>query len=337
MKIRLSDLRVAYQDQPVLHGIDLEIAGDSTLAIVGPSGGGKSTLLMAIAGVVPLGAGEIRIGEHEVTHTAPHRRDVSMMFQGETLYPHLTIRNGIACTLRGNDSDDRVREAADRFGVGELLGRYPHQISGGQRRRCGLARMAAQGRRVRLFDEPLSGLDQPLADEMARDLAIWNRQSPGTTIIVTHQMRHALRLADQIAVLADGRVLQCGAADQLRRDPGHRSVAAHTSPSPFQLVEPTATSTWDLPESVPRDGSVQIGFSAADGRPAIGSSKPGDLLICPSSVRKLADGWAELIVDGQVILASAGESDRWWVSRENWFRFDRVSGDRIRDEPSGPA
>jgi ABC-type sugar transport system ATPase subunit len=340
--LKLIGLTAGYEGKTAIDSIDLEIPFGSLVAIVGPSGGGKSTLLKSIAGVMPITSGEILLGDQSLHRIAPHQRQASMMFQGETLYPHLTVGKAIAYGLRGRDSQRLARDAASRFDALEFLDRYPHQLSGGQRRRCGLARAIAQGRRLRLFDEPFSELDQPLADQLAIDLRHWHLDQPGITIFVTHQVRHALRIADRIAVMEGGKVLQFDSPSQLQRCPTHLSVAMYASDEPFQTLQWQSSVGSNDGFSIPNAWAEKfsglpratIGFKASDCRPGNDNDEPESLLFRSLSTTTLPDGTVELQTNCGRCLANPAQAitadlTQWSIALSDVHLFDTETGVRI--------
>jgi ABC-type Fe3+/spermidine/putrescine transport system ATPase subunit len=339
--LKLIGLTAGYEGKTAIDCVDLEIPFGSLVAIVGPSGGGKSTLLKSIAGVMPITSGEILLGDQSIHQIAPHQRQVSMMFQGETLYPHLTVGKTIAYGLRGRDNQRLAYDAASRFDALEFLDRYPHQLSGGQRRRCGLARAIAQQRRLRLFDEPFSELDQPLADRLAIDLRHWHRDQPGITIFVTHQVRHALRIADRIAVMEGGKILQFDPPSQLQRCPSHLSVAMYASDEPFQTLHwqsSVGSNSFSIPnawaEKISGLTRATIGFKVSDCRPGNDSDESESVRFGSLATTALPDGTVELQTNLGRCLANPGraftaDSNQWSIALSKVHLFDIETGLRI--------
>jgi len=179
--------------------------------LVGPSGCGKSTLLRTIAGLEIPDAGEVRIGEREVTRLPPRERDVAMVFQSYALYPHLTVRQNLSFGLKLRKTPAaRVSEVASMLGLDELLDRYPRQMSGGQRQRVAMGRAIARRPALFLFDEPLSNLDAALRAEVRIEIKKLHQSLGSTMIYVTHDQVEAMTLADRLVVLNAGEVEQCG-------------------------------------------------------------------------------------------------------------------------------
>ena len=216
---------------PALQDFTLEVADGEFLVLLGPSGCGKTTALRCIAGLEEPTTGEIRIGARDVTHLPPGERDVAMVFQNYALYPHLSVRENIAFPLEmrrtaAAEVVRRVREAADRLGLGDLLDRRPGELSGGQRQRVALGRAIVRQPQVFLFDEPLSNLDARLRVEMRAELLTLHRDLQATMIFVTHDQIEAMTMGQRIAVLHEGRLRQVGAPADVYRAPADAFVAA---------------------------------------------------------------------------------------------------------------
>ena len=228
--ITLKNLKKNYGKQTVLHGIDLEIRDGEFVALVGPSGCGKSTLLRLIAGLEDIGGGEIRVGERLVNDVAPRDRDIAMVFQNYALYPHMSVAENLAFSLRLQKVDARdvlrqVEEVAATLGIGQLLDRRPGQLSGGQRQRVAMGRAILRRPRAFLFDEPLSNLDAKLRVQMRTEIKALHQRLGTTTVYVTHDQVEAMTMADRIVVLKDGVIEQQGTPLELYDRPRNAFVA----------------------------------------------------------------------------------------------------------------
>src|SRR5499427_7957372 len=162
--VAIRDVRKAFGNAHVIHGVDISIRDGQFVVLVGPSGCGKSTLLRMIAGLENITAGEIRIGDRVVNNVPPKERDIAMVFQNYALYPHMTVADNMSFSLRLRggpkpEIDTRVTRAAEILGLTALLHRFPRQLSGGQRQRVAMGRAIVRDPQVFLFDEPLSNLD----------------------------------------------------------------------------------------------------------------------------------------------------------------------------------
>jgi sn-glycerol 3-phosphate transport system ATP-binding protein/multiple sugar transport system ATP-binding protein len=229
--LTLRDIRKKLGGNPILRGIDLDVADGSLVVLVGPSGCGKSTLLRTIAGLETPDSGTIRIGERDVTRLPPRDRDVAMVFQSYALYPHLDVRSNLAfgLKLRGEDPTviaARVDEVAKMLGLEKLLDRYPRQMSGGQRQRVAMGRAIARRPSLFLFDEPLSNLDAALRAEVRVEIKRLHHELKATMIYVTHDQVEAMTLADQLVVLRAGEIEQAGPPLEVYHRPASRFVAS---------------------------------------------------------------------------------------------------------------
>ncbi len=214
----------------VIHGVDIDIADGEFVALVGPSGCGKSTLLRMIAGLEAISGGEIAIGGRVVNDLLPKARDIAMVFQNYALYPHMTVRQNMAFSMRLRraskaEIEQRVSDAARILGLEALLDRHPRQLSGGQRQRVAMGRAIVRDPKVFLFDEPLSNLDAKLRVQMRAEIRLLHRRLNTTTVYVTHDQVEAMTMADKIVVLRDGRVEQAGAPLDLYDAPANQFVA----------------------------------------------------------------------------------------------------------------
>ncbi|HEY8626435.1 MAG TPA: ABC transporter ATP-binding protein [Solirubrobacteraceae bacterium] len=226
------DLRCAtkrFGETVVLTGVDLSVPTGSITAVLGASGSGKTTLLRLIAGFEQLDAGSLMIGDRILDDgrraVAPQHRGVGYVPQEGALFPHLTVTGNIAFGLSRAERG-KVKELLELTGLAGLHKRYPHELSGGQQQRVALARALAVSPDVVLLDEPFSALDAPLRADLRRDVARILAETGTTTVLVTHDQDEALGLADQIALLADGRVLAAAAPRALYRDPPDAGTAA---------------------------------------------------------------------------------------------------------------
>ncbi|HEY9459732.1 MAG TPA: sn-glycerol-3-phosphate ABC transporter ATP-binding protein UgpC, partial [Paralcaligenes sp.] len=228
--VEIKNVTKSFGAQQVLHGVDLDIHDGEFVALVGPSGCGKSTLLRMIAGLEDISGGEIVIGGVTVNHLAPKDRDIAMVFQNYALYPHMTVRENMAFSLkrRKTPMDEihrRVSLAADILGMGPYLDRHPRQLSGGQRQRVAMGRAIVRNPNVFLFDEPLSNLDAKLRVNMRAEIKALHQRLRTTSVYVTHDQVEAMTMADRIVVLSGGRVEQVGTPLSLYDRPANRFVA----------------------------------------------------------------------------------------------------------------
>jgi multiple sugar transport system ATP-binding protein len=214
----------------VLHEMDLAVAAGEFLVLVGPSGCGKSTLLRLIAGLEEVSSGEIRIGGKRVNELLPRERDIAMVFQSYALYPHMSVTDNMAYSLRlrGKSREEiqvAVDAAAVKLGLEALLKRKPKALSGGQRQRVAMGRAIVRHPGAFLFDEPLSNLDARLREHMRAEIKKLHRELGATSIYVTHDQIEAMTLADRIVAMNAGQVQQVGSPLALYDRPVNLFVA----------------------------------------------------------------------------------------------------------------
>jgi iron(III) transport system ATP-binding protein len=219
----VAGLEKRFGAQPVLQGVDLRVQAGTITAILGPSGSGKTTLLRLLAGLARPDSGSVTIGGTVVDgpgrHVPPESRRVGYVPQEGSLFPHLDVRANVGFGLPRARRRQRVAELLDLTGLGDLAHRYPHQMSGGQQQRVALARALAPDPSLVLLDEPFSSLDAALRTSVRLEVDRILRQAGTTTVMVTHDQDEALAMADQVAVLRDGRVAQAGHPEEVYCQP----------------------------------------------------------------------------------------------------------------------
>ncbi|MGQ0333663.1 ABC transporter ATP-binding protein [Halomonas elongata] len=226
----------------VLEEVSLAIDSGEFLILVGPSGCGKSTLMNAIAGLEPVTSGRIKVGGDDITWRTPAERDIAMVFQSYALYPSMTVHGNIAFGLEMRkvpkaERDAAVERVADLLQISHLLNRKPSQLSGGQRQRVAMGRALAREPQIYLFDEPLSNLDAKLRVEMRTEIKKLHQRLGTTIVYVTHDQIEAMTLADSIAVMRDGRILQLGTPDEVYNDPVDKYVAGFMGSPSMNFIE----------------------------------------------------------------------------------------------------
>jgi multiple sugar transport system ATP-binding protein len=228
--VDLKDVRKSFGRVEVVHGVNISIDDGEFVVLVGPSGCGKSTLLRMVAGLEEISSGEIRIGPNVVNNVPPKARDIAMVFQNYALYPHMTVFDNMAFSMklagRGKEETHaRVDKAAKILGLTEYLERYPRQLSGGQRQRVAMGRAIVRDPQVFLFDEPLSNLDAKLRVQMRTEIKELHLRLKTTSVYVTHDQIEAMTMADKIVVMNGGNVEQIGSPLDLYDDPANLFVA----------------------------------------------------------------------------------------------------------------
>ena len=228
--ITIRNLVKRYGGYTVIPDLNLEIADHEFVVFVGPSGCGKSTLLRIIAGLEPITAGELFIGQDRVNGVPAARRDIAMVFQDYALYPHMRVYDNMsfALELRGlpkAEIDERVKRAAALLHIEPYLDRRPKELSGGQRQRVAMGRAIVRNPKVFLFDEPLSNLDAKLRAQVRAEIKALSQQLKTTMVFVTHDQVEAMTMADRIVVLKSGTVQQYDTPEAVYERPANQFVA----------------------------------------------------------------------------------------------------------------
>jgi iron(III) transport system ATP-binding protein len=230
ISIQVQQLTKRFGEVAALQGLDLRIEPGELFFLLGPSGCGKTTLLRTLAGFYLPDEGRVQFGDEDVTRLQPHKRNTGMMFQSYALWPHMTVAENVAFGLeqRKVPADERKRRVAEALAsvhMEDYAERSPNQLSGGQQQRVALARALVIRPRCLLLDEPLSNLDAKLRLEMRSEIRRVCREFKLTTVYVTHDQKEALSIADRMAILDRGRILQVGSPRAVYRRPVSRLVA----------------------------------------------------------------------------------------------------------------
>jgi iron(III) transport system ATP-binding protein len=228
--LELRRLGHRYGAQPTFSGIDLTLAPGTVCCLLGPSGCGKTTVLRCIGGFERVSEGEVRIDGQVVgsptAHTPPEHRRIGMVFQDYALFPHLTVLRNVGFGVADKRAaNDRAMELLHTVGLASAAERYPHELSGGQQQRVALARALAPRPRLLLLDEPFSNLDVELREQLAGEVRAILKAAGTTAVFVTHDQNEAFAMADEIAVLHQGRIQQIAGAYELYHRPNSRFVA----------------------------------------------------------------------------------------------------------------
>jgi multiple sugar transport system ATP-binding protein len=240
--VEIGNVVKRYGALEVVHGVSATIGDGEFVVLVGPSGCGKSTLLRMIAGLEEISGGTIAIGNEIVNDVAPKDRNIAMVFQNYALYPHMTVAENMAFSLRlarvpKDEQRRKVDEAAAILGLEKLLDRYPGQLSGGQRQRVAMGRAIVRKPEVFLFDEPLSNLDAKLRVQMRAEIKALHQRLKTTTVYVTHDQIEAMTMADRIVVMRDGNIEQVGTPLDLYDQPQSVFVASFIGSPAMNLIE----------------------------------------------------------------------------------------------------
>ena len=228
--IKVKNLVKTYGDVYALKNVDLEIADGEYFVLLGPSGGGKTTLLRSIGGFIRPDSGTVEIKGKNVDNLPPDKRPTSMVFQGFALFPHMTVKEniGYGLKLRSIDKDiisEKVAKMMDLVGLSGLSDRKPHELSGGQQQRVQLARALILENDVLLLDEPLSALDAQLRKDMCIELKRLQKTVGISFVHVTHNQEEAMSVADRIAIIADGEMVEQGTPKEIYSNPKKKFTA----------------------------------------------------------------------------------------------------------------
>jgi iron(III) transport system ATP-binding protein len=226
--VRVIGLRRRLGDKSVLDGVDLAVGAGELVTLVGPSGCGKTTLLRVIAGLESLESGSVHLAGRDVTDVPPEKRRVGLVFQDNALFAHLRVDRNIAFGLRHlprAQRAERVHEMIRLVKLEHLARRWPHQLSGGEQQRVALARALAPSPDVVLLDEPFGALDEVLREELGWEVKAILAQRNTGAILVTHDRHEAITLGDRVAVMDEGKILQCAAPRVAYDQPATRFVA----------------------------------------------------------------------------------------------------------------
>jgi multiple sugar transport system ATP-binding protein len=331
--VTLNGVRKAFGSTRVVHGVDIQIRDGEFCVLVGPSGCGKSTLLRMIAGLEEITGGEIRIGDRVVNNVAPKERDIAMVFQNYALYPHMTVQDNMAFSLKlaGEPPEAikrRVDEAAAILGLTDYLARYPRQLSGGQRQRVAMGRAIVRKPQVFLFDEPLSNLDAKLRVQMRTEIKALHQRLKTTSIYVTHDQIEAMTMADKIVVMNAGITEQVGSPLELYDNPANLFVAGFIG-SPAMNFLPGKVTAAGIAVGADIHLPLPAGNKAETGRDVIVGVRPEHLSVSNDGVP------VEIVVveptgaDTQIYCKLAGVDVNAVVRERHEFR----PGEKVRLRP----
>src|SRR5256714_700511 len=293
----------------VIHGISFEIHDGEFMVLVGPSGCGKSTLLRMLAGLEEITGGTIAIDSKVVNDVESKDRDIAMVFQSYALYPHMTVGDNMAFSLKLRKADakvtaERVANAAKILNLDPYLARFPRELSGGQRQRVAMGRAIVRDPKVFLFDEPLSNLDAKLRVAMRAEIKALHQRLKTTTVYVTHDQIEAMTMADRIAVMHEGRIEQLGAPLELYDRPANLFVA--------QFIGSPAMNVFDgvfknnSVEALGARWPVPAGAKAADGQAVKYGIRPEHLQPASSGVQAQIEVVEPMGAETELVVRIAG-------------------------------
>lgn len=283
--ITLSNIQKSYDKVQVIKNLNLTVNEGEFMVFVGPSGCAKSTTLRMIAGLEAITGGDVYIGDRLVNNLPPRQRNVSMVFQNYALYPHMTVAENLAFSLKIAKLDDstiaqRVQEAVDILNIDNLLDRLPAQLSGGQRQRVAMGRAIVRHPDVFLFDEPLSNLDAKLRTKMRSEIKKLHQRLKTTMIYVTHDQVEAMSLADRVVIMRDGAIEQVGTPMEVFLKPRNIFVASFIGSPSMNFV--TGTVQGDTLELANGDSlalSADVAGQCMDGQGLVMGVRPENITV----------------------------------------------------------
>jgi putative spermidine/putrescine transport system ATP-binding protein len=297
LPIAISHVTKRYGSVYALDDVSLDVDSGEFLTLLGPSGSGKTTLLMVLAGFTRPDSGSLKFGGEEVIRTAPHLRNVGMVFQNYALFPHMSVAGNVGYPLRLRklpkaEISRRIDDALDLVQLGGYADRRIDQLSGGQKQRVALARSIVFEPRILLMDEPLSALDKKLRDRMQIELRRLHEKLGMTTVYVTHDQREALTMSDRIAVVNHGRIMQLADPQTLYDQPANQFVADFIGESTFLPVSRHGETIQYAGVTLKHDGFVPTSNALV-------------LMVRPERMRLLRDN--ENIQSGNVFTATVSD------------------------------
>ncbi|HEX2682151.1 MAG TPA: ABC transporter ATP-binding protein, partial [Candidatus Dormibacteraeota bacterium] len=360
--LRLEGLTRLFGKVRAVDGLSLEVPGGAFVTLLGPSGCGKSTTLSLIAGLEKPDAGKVFLGDKDITKEPPNERRMAMVFQNYALYPHMSVSDNIAFSLKllhrpKHEIRARVNAVADRLDIVSLLKRRPNQLSGGQQQRVALGRALVKEPLVFLLDEPFSNLDAGLRSRMRTEVKYLHLRLNTTSIFVTHDQEEAMVLSDLIAVMRDGKVVQYASQQEVYAKPTNLYVATFVGKPKMSLIQGRLENEDDAvyfvgPSMKLRLGAPrEINLNGSEASEVVAGVRAEDVgildgdVIGPTTFRAVvslhepigSDTFVELAIDGVTVVSRVapdrrppiGQTVTASVSAAKVHLFDAVSGARI--------
>jgi multiple sugar transport system ATP-binding protein len=309
MTVVLDGISKSFGDTRVLYGLDIEVHDGEFMVLLGASGSGKSTALRMIAGLETTTEGQVYIDGRDVTEVLPKNRNVAMVFQSYALYPHKTVGENIGYPLKvrklpKQEIAAQVRDVASQVQLEDFLDRYPRQLSGGQRQRVALARAMVRRPAVFLMDEPLSNLDAKLRGHMRTELKRMQHKLGITTIYVTHDQVEAMTLADRVAILEAGKLVQLAPPKEIYNDPANLFVAQFIGSPPMNLLHGSLDQGFFIGENL----RIPVPHQVRENQATLGVRPEDCQVVAPGSGQFDASLYAtELLGDHMLVSAAVGD------------------------------
>jgi putative spermidine/putrescine transport system ATP-binding protein len=293
-QLRLRQLTKSFGIAKAIDQISLDVPAGAFVSLLGPSGSGKTTTLNLIAGFLTPDAGDIQLDERSIADVPPHKRNIGMVFQSYSLFPHMTVAENVGFPLRmrsrlsHENARRRIGEMLALVQLGHLGGRYPRQLSGGQQQRVAIARALVSHPRLLLMDEPLGALDKKLREQMQVEIKRIHRSVGTTVIYVTHDQTEALTMSDLVVVMHQARVAQVGTPRVLYEAPANLFVAHFLGDSNLLAAKVVRVSGDEVAVEIANGRTIQaVGgtFAAAVGDRVVVLIRPEDMSVCASKER----------------------------------------------------
>ena len=301
-EVRKTNLQITDEGVVAVQEFNLEIADKEFVVLVGPSGCGKSTTLRMIAGLEEITAGELWIGDKLMNDVEPKDRDIAMVFQNYALYPHMTVYENMAFSLKLKKTpkdviDRKVREAAEILDITEYLDRKPKALSGGQRQRVAIGRAIVRDPAVFLMDEPLSNLDAKLRNQMRAEIIKLRQRIDTTFVYVTHDQTEAMTLGDRIVIMRDGFIQQIGTPQEVFDHPANLFVAGFIGTPQMNLFDARLTKNGDkyavevggISVELSEDKQTRLNAKNVAPQEVTLGVRPDHMMLCESGIKGTVD------------------------------------------------
>ena len=301
-EVRKTNLQITAEGVVAVQEFNLEIADKEFVVLVGPSGCGKSTTLRMIAGLEEITAGELWIGDKLMNNVEPKDRDIAMVFQNYALYPHMTVYENMAFSLKLKKTpkdviDRKVREAAEILDITEYLDRKPKALSGGQRQRVAIGRAIVRDPAVFLMDEPLSNLDAKLRNQMRAEIIKLRQRIDTTFVYVTHDQTEAMTLGDRIVIMRDGFIQQIGTPQEVFDHPANLFVAGFIGTPQMNLFDARLTKNGDkyavevggISVELSEDKQTRLNAKNVAPQEVTLGVRPDHMMLCESGIKGTVD------------------------------------------------